>query len=74
LPYWRIRVAHFATANNLIAIACGLPMFACLLLRSKKAHENGQVSWKGRTYRTAVPSGSEQPIPRIETEKLRTES
>ncbi len=51
--YRRIRTAHFATANNLIAIAFGPPMFAYLLLRSKKAHANGQVSWKGRAYRLA---------------------
>lgn len=50
LVYRRIQVAHFTTANHLIAIACGLPMFAYLLLRSKKAHENGQVWWKGRSY------------------------
>jgi glycosyltransferase involved in cell wall biosynthesis len=62
LLYRRIRVAHFSPANNLIAIACGLPMFADLLLRSKKAHENGQVSWKGRAYRTGAPSGS-VPVP-----------
>jgi glycosyltransferase involved in cell wall biosynthesis len=78
LLYRRIRAAHFSPANNLIAIACGLPIFADLLLRSKKAHENGQVSWKGRTYRTGAPSGgvpatlqSEQPIPRIENQGLR---
>jgi hypothetical protein len=28
----------------------GYPMFAYLLLRSKKAHERGKVSWKGRRY------------------------
>jgi glycosyltransferase involved in cell wall biosynthesis len=81
LPYQRIRVAHFSTANNLIAIACGLPTFAYLLLRSKKAYANGQVSWKGRAYRTRTPSGSMpvkvqavKPIPRIENRKLRTEN
>ncbi len=80
LAYRRIRVAHFATANNLIALAFGLPMFAYLLLRSKQAHANGQVSWKGRTYRVDAP-GSEPVekkatdlIPRIESEKLRTEN
>jgi glycosyltransferase involved in cell wall biosynthesis len=50
LVYRRIQMARFTTANNLIAIACGLPMFAYLLLRSKKVHENGQVWWKGRSY------------------------
>jgi hypothetical protein len=48
--YGRIRSAHFTAANSLIAIAFGLPLFAYLLLRSKKAHASGQVSWKGRAY------------------------
>jgi glycosyltransferase involved in cell wall biosynthesis len=81
LLYRRIRVAHFSPANNLIAIAFGLPLFAYLLLRSQKAHANGQVSWKGRAYRTGTPSGSMpvkvqavKPIPRIENRKLRTEN
>jgi glycosyltransferase involved in cell wall biosynthesis len=81
LLYRRIRAAHFSPANNLIAIACGLPMFAYLLLRSKKAHEDGQVSWKGRPYRTGAPSGNvpatmqaDKPIPRIENRGLRAKS
>ncbi len=82
LVYRRIRVAHFSTANNLIAIACGLPMFAYLLLRSGKAHANGQVSWKGRAYNVVggstriTPAGiqAQKPIPRIEQQKLRTEN
>ena len=81
LPYRRIRVAHFATANNLLASAFGLPMFAYLLLRSKKAHANGQVSWKGRPYRTGAPSGNipaptqvDKPIGRIENQGLRAKS
>ncbi len=81
LLYRRIRTAHFSPANNLIAIACGLPAFAYLLLRSKKAHENGQVSWKGRAYRTGAPSGNvpatmqaNKPIPRIENQGLRAKS
>lgn len=80
LLYRRIRVAHFSTANNLIAIAFGLPMFAYLLLRSKKAHVSGQVSWKDRAYRTGVTSGgvpatqADKPTSRIEHQKLRTEN
>jgi glycosyltransferase involved in cell wall biosynthesis len=81
LLFGRIRVAHFAPANNLIAIACGLPMFAYLLLRSKKAHASGQVSWKGRSYKTGAPRENvqatmqaEKSLPRIEHQKLRTEN
>jgi glycosyltransferase involved in cell wall biosynthesis len=81
LLYRRIRVAHFATTNNLLAAAFGLPMFAYLLLRSKNAHANGRVSWKGRAYSTDAPSGNvpatmqaDKPIPRIENQGLRAKS
>ncbi len=55
LVYRRIRVAHFTMLNNLIAIAFGLPIFAYLLLRSKRAFWKGQVSWKGRAYTVGSP-------------------
>ena len=81
LVYRRIRIAHFSTANNLIAITFGLPMFAYLLLRSKKAHVNGRVSWKGRAYRTSTRTGStpakvqaSKTISRIENQGLRAKS
>jgi glycosyltransferase involved in cell wall biosynthesis len=81
LLYRRIRLAHFTTANNLIAIAFGLPMFAYLLLRSKKAHAHGQVSWKGRNYDVGAPSGSKPGetkasdlLSRIESQELTTEN
>jgi len=81
LLYRRIRAAHFSPANNLIAIACGLPLFAYLLLCSKKAHENGQVSWKDRAYGTGARTGStsskvqaSKRIARIEDQGLRAKS
>jgi len=81
LVYRRISAAHFAALNNLIAIAVGLPMFAYLLRRSKKAYAKDQVSWKGRTYSTGAPSENTptgkqaaQPIPRIENQGLRAKS
>ena len=81
LVYRRIRAAHFTTVNNLLAIAVGLPMFAYLLLRSKKAHAKGQVSWKGRSYDVGAPGKSApaemrpvKPIPRIENPGLRIKS
>lgn len=81
LLYRRIRVAHFATANNLVAMAFGLPIFAYLLLRSKKAHANGQVLWKGRAYSAGAPGRSKpeemqaaKPIPGMENHKLRTDN
>jgi hypothetical protein len=78
LVYRRIRAAHFATENNLLAMAVGLPMFAYLLLRSKKAHANGKVLWKGRAYNVGAPksapagTAAAEAIPRFEGEKLRT--
>jgi hypothetical protein len=81
LAYRRIRAAHFAAVNNLLAMVSGLPMFAYLLLRSKRAHAKGQVSWKGRVYSTAAPSESTStgmqapnPISRIESQGLRAKS
>lgn len=46
----RFRRAHFALDMNLLAAIVGMPMFAYLLLRSKRAHAKGSVPWKGRTY------------------------
>ncbi|MFY9843491.1 MAG: glycosyltransferase family 2 protein [Terriglobales bacterium] len=81
LVYRRIRAANFAIANNLLAIAMGLPVFAYLLLRSKQAHASGRVSWKGRTYNTAAPSEATsaprpavKSIPGIEKHELRAEN
>lgn len=45
----RIRRAHFHWDANLLALF-GLPLFSYLLLRSARAHANGSVDWKGRTY------------------------
>jgi glycosyltransferase involved in cell wall biosynthesis len=50
LLYRRIRRAHFSIANNLIALAFGPPIFAYLLLLSRKAHKLGKIAWKGRSY------------------------
>jgi len=45
----RIRRAHFSWDANILALF-GLPLFSYLLLRSARAHANGNVAWKGRTY------------------------
>ena len=45
----RIRRAHFFWDANILSLF-GLPLFSYLLLRSAKAHANGSVPWKGRTY------------------------
>ena len=45
----RIRRAHFSWDANILALF-GLPLFSYLLLRSARAHANGNVPWKGRNY------------------------
>ncbi len=49
-PVTRLRRANFDWAMEFLGALFGMPMFAYLLLRSKRAHANGSVSWKGRTY------------------------
>jgi glycosyltransferase involved in cell wall biosynthesis len=49
LTFLRISRAHFAWNATLLA-PFGLPLFSYLLLRSKRSHQAGLVSWKGRTY------------------------
>jgi glycosyltransferase involved in cell wall biosynthesis len=61
-PWWMVFVsspaylvmrtsrANFTTGMSILASFFGMPMFAYLLLRSKKMHGKGTVAWKGRTY------------------------
>jgi glycosyltransferase involved in cell wall biosynthesis len=42
--------ANFATDMSVRASLFGMPMFAYLLLRSKRTHGKGIIAWKGRTY------------------------
>jgi hypothetical protein len=46
----RLRRANFDFAMEWLGALFGMPMFAYLLLRSKRAHAKGTVAWKGRTY------------------------
>jgi len=46
----RLRRANFDLAMEFLGALVGMPMFAYLLLRSKRAHANRSVPWKGRTY------------------------
>ena len=46
----RIHRANFALKVTILGALFGMPMFAYLLLRSKRAHAKGNVAWKGRTY------------------------
>ena len=49
LTFIRISRAHFPWQATLLA-PLGIPLFSYLLLRSKRSHLAGKVSWKGRTY------------------------
>lgn len=46
----RLRRANFTWDMEILGALFGMPMFAYLLLRSKRAHANGSIPWKGRTY------------------------
>lgn len=46
----RLRRANFDLAMEFLGAIFGMPMFAYLLLRSKRAHNKHAVSWKGRVY------------------------
>ena len=54
----RLRRANFDLTMEWLGALFGMPMFAYLLLRSKRAHASGSVSWKGRTY---GPKDSPEP-------------
>jgi GT2 family glycosyltransferase len=49
LFYRRIRKAHFSSLANALAVI-GLPVFSCLLWRSRGFHQRGNILWKGRMY------------------------
>jgi glycosyltransferase involved in cell wall biosynthesis len=61
----RLRRANFTWDMNVLGAIFGMPMFAYLLLRSKRAHSRGNVSWKGRTYGRREPAANKlaDPIP-----------
>jgi glycosyltransferase involved in cell wall biosynthesis len=51
----RLDRANFTRDMTFLGALFGMPMFAYLLLRSKRAHANGSVFWKGRTYDPKEP-------------------
>jgi glycosyltransferase involved in cell wall biosynthesis len=77
----RLNRANFAWDMEVLGAMFGMPMFSYLLLRSKKSHANGQVSWKGRAYSVGAASKgapaeaqAARTIPRIENQGLRAKS
>lgn len=63
----RMRRANFDLTMEFLGALFGMPMFAYLLLRSKRAHASGSVSWKGRSYGpnhdSAIELNSQSPTP-----------
>lgn len=55
----RLTRSKFTWGRTILAALFGMPMFAYLLLRSKRAHAKGSVPWKGRTYseKSALATG-----------------
>jgi glycosyltransferase involved in cell wall biosynthesis len=73
--FMRLNRANFTWDSEVLGAMFGMPMFAYLLLRSRKAHANGHVSWKGRDYAVGAKNRRESaPIPPVENQELRTEN
>jgi glycosyltransferase involved in cell wall biosynthesis len=53
----KLRRANFSVKMELLGSLFGMPMFAYLLLRSKRAHAKGTVTWKGRPYSEQLAPG-----------------
>jgi glycosyltransferase involved in cell wall biosynthesis len=51
-----VQSANFNLIHAVRVALFGMPMFAYLLLRSKRVHAQGNVAWKGRTYEQAARS------------------
>jgi glycosyltransferase involved in cell wall biosynthesis len=49
----RLRKANFTSGMTLLGALFGMPVFAYLLLCSRRAHRTGKVGWKGRIYQSA---------------------
>jgi glycosyltransferase involved in cell wall biosynthesis len=54
----RCRKANFDLTMEFLGATFGMPMFAYLLLRSKRAYAKGNISWKGRSYSSELPSSA----------------
>ena len=51
----RLRCSNFRRDGLVNGAIFGMPMFAYLLLRSKRAHASGNISWKGMVYSAPAP-------------------
>jgi glycosyltransferase involved in cell wall biosynthesis len=55
--WMRLQRSNFRLGGFINGVVFGMPMFAYLLLRSKRAHARGSVGWKGRTYSNKLAAG-----------------
>jgi glycosyltransferase involved in cell wall biosynthesis len=58
----RLRRSQFRWDRLVLGAIFGMPMFAYLLLRSRRAHAQGNVSWKGRSYDGHFEEKKESPV------------
>ncbi len=58
----RLRRANFDWVMEFLGSLFGMPMFAYLLLRSKRVHGKGSIPWKGRTYSNDHRANTEPSI------------
>jgi glycosyltransferase involved in cell wall biosynthesis len=56
-----LRRANFDLTMELLGALFGMPMFAYLLLRSRRAHGRGKVGWKGRIYKSTENDARSDP-------------
>lgn len=61
--------ANFNPVHAARMLLFGMPMFAYLLLRSKRMHTHGNVAWKGRTYQTTTHSKNSEESDSITSRK-----
>lgn len=60
----KLQRANFDLTMEFLGAFFGMPMFAYLLLCSKRARARGKVNWKGRSYETKHHTTTQQnPIP-----------
>jgi glycosyltransferase involved in cell wall biosynthesis len=62
--FLHIKRSNFSTIATILATFFGPPMFAYLLVRSKRAHGQGTVFWKGRMYTGEAP-GERRPAIKV---------
>jgi len=54
----RLHRANFDFTMELLGACFGMPVFAYLLLRSKRMHKKRSIRWKGRTYESKSSSNT----------------